>query len=374
MYENIGDIDSNDSDWAYLINFLPDDWEQMSYNTGALKRCRNFPDAQSLLRTLLIHLVDGCSLRETAVRAKIGNISNVSDVALLKRLNLSGEWFRCMAEKLMSNTIDKKAISLFPMDFKVRLVDATCISKPGSAGTDWRIHYSIDLPSLFCHDLKVSDHTVGETFKNFNIEKSFVYIGDRGYCHRAGIYHVVANDSNVIVRINQTTLPLLHDKCNKSFNLLRHLRSLKPNNIGDWPVRFEYNNEWVRGRVCAIGKTKIATEIARNKIIAERKRKQKEIIQETLEYAGYIIVFTTIPIVYLGAATILEAYRGRWQIELVFKRLKSLLELGQLPKKDPPGAKSWLYGKIFCALLIESLISSGERFFPWGYPIKTEAN
>ena len=67
------------------------------------------------------------------------------------------------------------------------------------------------------------------------------------------------------------------------------------------------------------------------------------------------------------ACQILELYRHRWQIELAFKRLKSLLHLGHLKKTDPEGAKAWLQGKLFVATLIETLIAVGERFSPWGY-------
>jgi hypothetical protein len=65
-------------------------------------------------------------------------------------------------------------------------------------------------------------------------------------------------------------------------------------------------------------------------------------------------------------------YRGRWQVELAFKRLKSLLGLGHLKKVDPQGAKAWLQGKLLVAILIEALISLAERFFPWGYPIEPD--
>jgi hypothetical protein len=71
-------------------------------------------------------------------------------------------------------------------------------------------------------------------------------------------------------------------------------------------------------------------------------------------------------------ATVLEIYRGRWQIELAFKRLKSIIALGHLRKTDLEGAKAWLHGKLLVAFLIEALIIAGERFFPWGYPIVQE--
>ena len=68
-----------------------------------------------------------------------------------------------------------------------------------------------------------------------------------------------------------------------------------------------------------------------------------------------------------SAATIMEFYRRRWQIELAFKRLKSLLQFGHLKKTDKEGAKAWLQGKLLVACLIETLILTAERFSPWGY-------
>ena len=53
---------------------------------------------------------------------------------------------------------------------------------------------------------------------------------------------------------------------------------------------------------------------------------------------------------------------GCWQIEWVFKRLKSLLPMGHLKKTDPQGAKTWLQGKLLVTALIEKLIAIGERF------------
>ena len=68
-----------------------------------------------------------------------------------------------------------------------------------------------------------------------------------------------------------------------------------------------------------------------------------------------------------SAQAIMEFYRRRWQIELAFKRLKSLLQLGHLKKTDKQGAKAWLQGKLLVACLIETLILTAERFSPWGY-------
>ena len=62
----------------------------------------------------------------------------------------------------------------------------------------------------------------------------------------------------------------------------------------------------------------------------------------------------------------LAATRTRWQIELTFKRFKSLAQLGCLPKYDDDSAKVWLYGKLLAALLVEKLIHHASAISPRG--------
>src|SRR5712692_6566707 len=90
-------------DWSVIERMLPSGWQAKAKELGALRRCREFGNASTLLRVMLIHLVDGCSLRETAVRAEQGGLVSVSDVALLKRLKHCQEWFRWMADGLCNS-------------------------------------------------------------------------------------------------------------------------------------------------------------------------------------------------------------------------------------------------------------------------------
>ena len=69
----------------------------------------------------------------------------------------------------------------------------------------------------------------------------------------------------------------------------------------------------------------------------------------------------------LNTREVLELYRVRWQIELRFKHLKSLLGLGCLPKYDPASCRAWIQAKLLCGLLIERLMRQAQFSFPWGY-------
>jgi len=169
------------------------------------------------------------------------------------------------------------------------------------------------------------------------------------------------------VKINLTNLPLV-DNDGSPFGLLDHLRTLKKTELGDWDVWVPYEDIFLAGRVCALKKSKEAAEKARIKALRENGKKGHMVKPETLEAAGYIFVFTTLPRMF-STKTALEIYRGRWQIELTFKRLKSIIGLGHLRKTDVRGAKAWLHGKLLVAFLMEAFIAAGERFFPWGYPI-----
>ena len=358
---------SRRENWDVVLTFLPNGWEEKAKELGALLRCRKFVNAESLLRILLIHLADGCSLRETAVRARYGKVASISDVALLKRLKASGEWLRWMAAQTMTNWVEKQPSAVFGSDINIRVIDGTSIQEPGSTGSTWRIHYSICLPSLQCDEVTVTSPKVGESFKQFRVHPGDLFLGDRGFAYRPGISYVINGGGNVLVRTNLTNLPLSGADGN-SFPLLARLRTLTGTRIGDWDVWVPHENTLIPGRVCAAKKNKLAADKARRKAFTVNREKGHIVRPETIEAAGYVFVFTTLDRRF-NATTILEMYRGRWQIELAFKRLKSIIGIGHLKKTDLEAAKAWLHGKLLIAFLIEALIAAGERFFPWGYPI-----
>jgi hypothetical protein len=114
-----------EEDFHYLLQLLPDGWQEKARSLGALRRCRGVSDAESLLRVLLIHLAEGCSLRETSLRIRRGNIAQLSDVAIMDRLRLSGEWFRWMNTQLMNSLVRRAPQSVYGQHAAVKLVDAT---------------------------------------------------------------------------------------------------------------------------------------------------------------------------------------------------------------------------------------------------------
>ena len=152
-------------DWQVLCGLFPADWQELGRITGAVARLRGFDSLNNLFRTLLLHVGCGWSLRETAVQAKIAEIADVSDVTLLNRLRQSENWLRQLCQQLWKDNgvVLEPALRGRP----VRLVDATVVREPGKTGSQWRIHYSIRLPSLECDQFDltpVEGKNTGEKF------------------------------------------------------------------------------------------------------------------------------------------------------------------------------------------------------------------
>ncbi len=358
-------------EWPVLTQFLPEGWEEKAFKLGALKRKRKIGAPDTLLRVLFIHLADGKSLRTTAAYAHEAGLCSVNDVALLHRLRASSEWFRWMAMELIKQTHFTLLPEQFSNKFNIRLVDGTVIKEPGSTGTDWRIHYSILLTSLRCDYFHISKPSTGESLMLYPVEKDDLLIGDRGYCRRKGIMHVLKNKGQVMLRFHSTNLPLFK-RNGTPINVLKSLRSLKSGEIGDWDVWFRDpadNQHLLKGRICSIRKSDEAIEIAKKALRQRASKKGHKLQEETLEYAEYVIIFSTLNRHNFKANDILALYRGRWQIELVFKRLKSIAGVGHLPKTEDESCTSWLHGKMVIALLAERLHQEAEFISPWGYPL-----
>ena len=361
----VGELASIGQDWDVVMRMLPAQWEAKAVELGAVQRqLRGFDSVASLLRVLLIHLADGCSLRETAVRASAGGLAAVSDVALLKRLRNCAAWFEWMTREMASGmALPLAAQSMLP-GRRVRLIDGSSVCEPGATGSTWRLHYALNLHTLSCDEVHVSAASVGESLTLFDIRPGDVIMADRGFAKRPSLRHAVQRQADIVLRTSLSTLPL-HDRRGKALDMLPKLRALAIGQAADWPACVHDDIGVMAVRVCAYKKTAAQTLAAQQAIQLETKRRGRVVQAQTLETAGYVIVVTTLT--EPDAAAIMEFYRRRWQIELAFKRLKSLLQLGHLKKFDPDGARAWLQGKLLVACLIEKLILTAEHFSPWGY-------
>lgn len=354
-------------EWRIIAGLLPAGWEELARQEGALRRARGISGAESLLRMILLHAGGGLSLRSTVERARQWHVAEISDVALFKRLRGSEAWLRAINRRLLEGSRLNDCLQAVSGGRRIRAIDATSIMEPGATGTDFRVHYSLLLPELYCDFFEISDDKGWESYKRFPITEGDVLLADRGYCHREGVADVIERRGDVILRLNSTSFPLL-DSVKKPLQMLRLLRNLKQHKPGEWNVFFQADKKFYKARLCALRKSKVAAEKAKKALLKEAKKRQKTVMPQTLEWAEYVVVLTTLPSDF-SMHQILDLYRCRWQIELAFKRLKSLLQIGHVPKYDEDSSRAWIQAKLLTVLLIERLQQEARFFSPWGFSL-----
>jgi hypothetical protein len=362
------DADTLVREWEVITQLLPPQWRESARATGALQRSRNIRDASTLLLLILLHAAAGLSLRQAAARARRTGLASITDVGLLKRMRSSGRWLHALAASMFASSPFQRSVHGVATKGRLRVVDATSVTEPGSTGTDWRIHYVLLLPSLECDFFEVTGPSGGETYQRLPVSRGDVILGDRGYCQREGVAHVVNAGGDVIVRLNSTSFPLLAASGTR-LELLPLLRTLSAHEPREWPVAFEASGKQYSARLCAVRKSDAAAEKAKAYLRRSAAKKQKQVRPDTLELAEYIFVLTTLS-PETPVADVLELYRARWQVELAFKRLKSLLGAGHVPKYDPESARAWLHAKLLAVLLIERLSQEARFFSPWGFELR----
>ena len=357
------DAETVEKEWDIITGFLPERWEELAWHTDALQRSRKIKEPDTLLQLILLHAAGGLSLKQATARAERLDIVSISDVALMNRLQKSEKWLQTLVVRTLQEREVQCSTTANVDERQIRVVDASTVEEPGSTGTDWRVHYALQLPSLECDFIEITDQTGGETYKRVPVTEGDIIMGDRGYCHREGVAHVLEEGGDVVVRLTWNTFPL-EDRTGDSFNIIEHLRTLEEYEPGEWTVQFTANGETYEGRLCAVRRSEQAAKKAKNRIQSDSPR------EETLEAAEYSFILTTLSKEVVSTEDVLDLYRARWQVELAFKRVKTLFGAGHVPKYDEQSAKAWLYAKFLSVLLIEELIEAAD-FFPWGHDLRT---
>jgi len=333
---------------------LPEKYEEECENQGAVRRWRGVKNAADLMEIMMLHLLNGTSLLETSVIAHTAKLGEMSDVAFMKRLSQSKEWFMWICQKLVSRSIENYEQPTWVGGKTVVAVDATDVVEKGRSRRTYRLHYMLDVFKMASEQCKITEQSVGETLVNFEMKPDMVVIADRMYSNVKGMAHCLNAGADFILRMRKNSFKTC-DSNGKTLNLLDIFKQLKTGEHADL-LTFAVSKNGVRVpvRICAKRKTPEQVEKTMKKL-KYRERKGR-ISNEAKLFNEYFVVVTSLDGT-ISAEQILSAYRLRWQVEIYFKRLKSLLDFGELPKKRPENSLAWLNGKLMVALLIESVIS-----------------
>lgn len=341
--------------WDYIVRELPNNLDDSAEETGALIRRKGVNSAADLLRIILTYGVTNMSFKAVSAWAFSTAQGQLSSVALFYRVRDARDWL----SQLISTMLNDEAKPLACKGLNISIVDATAITGPGSKGTEWRLHTGIDPITGHINSVKLTDQSVGESYKNYPISDQEVLVGDRAYALATGIAYVHKQGGYVVARANLHSIRLCRlDKT--VFSPISEESKVPKVGVAHYDVLIPSPPE-TRTLSHKTWKLEKASAWIPARLLAVRT------IKNTI-----IWVITTVPESLASDETIIELYRVRWQIELEFKRLKSLLGIDAMPSRQGPTAESWILARILAAILVEKFLRDSGVFSPWGYNLRTK--
>ena len=341
---------------ARLMSELPKDYEKDCFERGAIMRKRGVSSPADLMMLCMFHLQNGCSLLEISEVARITKLGSMSDVAFMNRFEKCGDWFKTINEKLISGGIVDYERPEWLEGKTVASFDASDVSEKGRSGRVYRLHFALDIFKMQSLEYKITDNKVGEGLANFEIKPEYLIIADRAYSTIKNIKQCDKSGAEYILRLRKNSFTV-RDEHGEKMNLNEIFASLKLDECADisaFATNLDGDN--IPVRICAKRKTPEAIAQTEKKLRRKESKNQRKISDETKVFNEYIVLITNVG-ESVSSEDILKAYRLRWQVEIYFKRLKSILDFGEMPKRRTNSVIAWLNGKLMIALLIEIVIA-----------------
>jgi len=339
---------------AEVAKHLPPgfDFEATARLRGAFKRPREVKSATALFRLAMAYGGCGMSLRETCAWAAAVGLADLANPSLLERLCKAAPWLGDIVAALISHR-EQAPVGRWA-GYRLRALDGTSISEPGADGTTWRLHVGYDLATGQVDQITLTDGRGAENLQRLAYQPGDIVLADRCYARPRDLRPVIDAGAHFIVRMGWNALRLLKPDDGTPFDLFAALAA-QTGQEGEVAVSLDdgLSAERLNLRLVIRRKSDEEAEAEKKRLIKEAKRKGKTIDPRSLQAAHYIMLLTSLPADIFPFTDVLAIYRFRWQIELSFKRMKSLAGLDQLEAKKPELAHAWIFAKLIAFLIAE---------------------
>jgi hypothetical protein len=336
-----------DATFERFLQELPADFRELAFEFKAFTRSRKIKTPEQLLQVVMNYCGIDLVLRETA-----GNFTlleeRISDTAIQKRLKACVPWVKA----LLGQMLGAAAAPLLEGHLRFVVGDGSTVQGPGAKGTEHRLHLAVDLVRLELIFAKVTDAHEGESLAHYPLRDGDVVVVDRGYNSARALIECADRGVAVVVRYNPHSLNL-YDAAGAKIDWLAELQGTAETERC-LPVRVQVEGEFIEGYLHGCRLPPAPAAEARRRVQAQARKKGRQAQARTLALAEWVLVLSTLPPAVLPTATVLALYRVRWQVELVIKRLKSIVDIDCLRARQGSAlADLYLHGKLLYAWVLE---------------------
>ena len=348
-----------------IIEVLPKGWREKARELNAFRRTGDYlKTPEDLLRVLLLW-ADLGTFGHTAAFLRTSGDFPMSKVALYQRVAKSAEWLEWMTVNFCREHGYLAEPPEWLEAYRVTIADATKVM-----GKElYTLHMMIELFSLTVAEQILTDASVGESMTNFQrIQKNDLMVADRAYGTVTGMRYLEEHGAYYALRLKAKAFNLYRRNEKGQyvrFDLVEELKDWEEGKTLCFSVFYRQGKDYFPVRVCALGKSAEDIEKGTARVKASNSGKNRGKVSELQSiYNKFIVVVTNLP-EQITARQVLELYRMRWQIELVFKRLKSILDYDKLQAKTDLTSRAWLHCKLLTAAICELYVQRGV-FSPSG--------
>src|SRR6266516_2664294 len=299
----------NEEDWQGMLKRLPSNWQEQAVKLKAWQRVRKLAQVTDLLRALLVYAACGYSFRQLGLWATLVGVGCLSERAWRKRVERAQEWIKWLLGSLIGS---QQSPDWLPKTAgRVWLIDASRVKTPAGSGEDVKVHSAYNLGAGRLEAVEVSDRHSAEGVHRF---------------------------SNHQVRLEREDGQKIELK-----RLIKHQKYGTVKEYKAWVWDPSHTQRFAIRVVISLLPRKEAMQARARKQARIRLKKGSKANLAPAWWAGVMLLGTTLAPESWSAQDVVKLYRARWQIELLFKRLKQGLHLHLLPVKLWERAQAYVH-------------------------------